>query len=348
MKKMQFLLFCFISLVASAQTAPVFQVYLVGDAGEEEVSGKALLMLEEQLLANPNSAVVFLGDNVYPSGFSYKDENSKLHLESQLNILRKYKGQAYFIPGNHDWDKQRRKGLQKIKEQQKYVDEFLQKNSTIANKDQRAFFPADGLPGPESVMLNDKLRLIMFDTQWFLHFHKKNKLGTQKQTVTMFYKQMDSLLEYSGSHGQQVLITAHHPMYTNGEHSRKLQPWRFFVNCTPFKIFGYCGLDRLFSQDLYQPGYKRMRKRMLECLNKHPDIIYASGHEHNVQYFKEKNGNYIVSGNGSKTSALRKRKRFESFFQDDSTTGFVKLEYFPDGKIVTSIHRVGMDVKVME
>lgn len=348
MKKFLFILFLFPVFPLASQTGNSFQVYLIGDAGEETTSGGALLMLQEQLLADPNSAVVFLGDNVYPAGFSYKDAGSKLHLESQLSILKNYKGQAYFIPGNHDWDKQRRNGLKKIKEQQMYVDEYLKKNSSLANRNERVFLPAGGLPGPASVMLNEQIRLITIDTQWFLHFHKKNKTGTKKETIAAFYKQLDSLLSYSESKEQQVLIAAHHPMFTNGEHSRKLQPWRFFVNCTPFKVFGFCGLDRLFSQDLYQPGYRKMRKRMLQCLSAHSNIIYASGHDHNVQYFKKENGAYIVSGNGSKTSHLRKKKRFDSLFQDDSSTGFVKLEYAPDKKIKTVIYRVGTDQKVLE
>jgi hypothetical protein len=147
--------------------------------------------------------------------------------------------------------------------------------------------------------------------------------------------------------GQQVLIAAHHPIFTNGSHAKKLQPWRFLVNCTPFKIFGLCGLDRLFSQDIYQRGYKRMRNDLLDHFESHDDLIYAAGHEHNVQYFIKKNNYYIVSGNGSKTSPLRKNKRFESEFQDDSTTGFVRL-IFKDNKFETEVFRVGQKTMKIE
>jgi hypothetical protein len=338
-------IFLFFSIAVQAQNEKSFSVYLIGDAGEHTTSGKALLILKEQLLNDPNSAVVFLGDNVYPSGFSVNDQASKFRLESQLEILKGYRGSAYFIPGNHDWDEQRRKGLKKVKEQQVYVNDYLKSKSAIRNKD-NAFYPADGLPGPETVMLTEKLRLIMIDTQWFLHFHKKNKIGSKKNTRVVFYKKLDSLLAYSSSKGEQVLISAHHPIFTNGSHSRRLQPWRFLVNCTPFKIFGVCGLDRLFSQDINQPGYRRMRKKLQESLGRYNNIIYASGHDHNVQFFKEQERRYIVSGNGSKTSRLKKQ-RFEAVYQDDSSTGFVKLE-FDEDKIKTSIYRVDKEVKVLE
>ncbi|MCW3071329.1 MAG: hypothetical protein JWO44_1219 [Bacteroidetes bacterium] len=347
MKRLLNFLLLLVPLFSFAQENTSFSVYLVGDAGEDTASGKALLMLQEQLLHDPSSAVVFLGDNVYPSGFSYKNAGSKLHLESQLNILKSYKGQAYFIPGNHDWDAQRRNGLRKLGEQQQYVNDFLKKNSQVVNRQSAAFLPAGGLPGPATVMLDDKLRLVIIDTQWFLHMHRKNKTGSEKQTTELFYRQLDSLLAYSAAQGQQVIVTAHHPMFTNGEHSRRLQPLRFLVNYTPLKLFGLFGLDRLFSQDLAQPRYKKMRKKMLSSFSKYDNIVYASGHDHNVQCFREGKVSYIVSGNGSKLSKLRKRKRFNAVFEDDTKTGFVKLEYGADHTVKIMVYRVGEDVKVL-
>ncbi len=91
-----------------------------------------------------------------------------------------------------------------------------------------------------------------------------------------------------------------------------------------------------------------MRKQMLNILNKYDNIVFASGHDHNLQCFKEGSNRYLVSGSGSKRSHLKKRKRFDSVFQDDKTTGFVKLEY-SDGKYKsTTIYRVGEKEKVLE
>lgn len=168
--KCSFLFFFFSSF---AQEASQHKVYLVGDAGEDTSPGKALLLLKDELIANPNSSVVFLGDNVYPSGLKKDSKESVLHLESQLQILKEYKGNVFFIPGNHDWQAQKRNGLNILKDQEIYVEDYLKKNSTAANKENTTFLPKNGLPGPETVMLNDKLRLIIIDTQWFLHFYKK-------------------------------------------------------------------------------------------------------------------------------------------------------------------------------
>ena len=347
MKKIVCISFLFFSFLLQAQNTS-FSVYLVGDAGEDTVSGKALLMLKEELLLKPNSAVVFMGDNVYPSGLKLKSPNSIKHLESQLEILKEYKGQVYFIPGNHDWDAQKAKGLKTLRHEQEYVERYLQNSSSCANKDAATFLPEGGFPGPATVMLNDKLRLIMIDTQWFLQAHKKSYTGSVKQTKKIFYQQLDSLLVLSKKNNEQVIITAHHPMYTNGEHSKSREPLRFLVNYTPLQILGLAGLNRLFSQDLAQPKYKKMRKKILESINKYDNIIYASGHDHNLQCFKEANNQYIVSGSGSKLSPLQKKKKFNSLFQDDSKTGFVKLDFSADGKHTVTVYRVGEEKKLID
>jgi hypothetical protein len=84
-----------------------------------------------------------------------------------------------------------------------------------------------------------------------------------------------------------------------------------------------------------------MRKELISRIKKHGNVIYVSGHDHNLQCLKEGETRYIVSGAGSKLSHLRKKRRFDSVFQDDSKTGFIRLEYLPDGKVKTVIFRSG-------
>src|SRR5690242_922166 len=46
-------------------STPTFKLFLIGDAGEGDTTGATLYDLSVQLRNNPNSAVVFLGDNCY-------------------------------------------------------------------------------------------------------------------------------------------------------------------------------------------------------------------------------------------------------------------------------------------
>jgi DNA repair exonuclease SbcCD nuclease subunit len=325
MKKYSFvLIIILISLGLQAQNN--FCVYLIGDAGEDTISGNALLMLQSELLKNPNSAVVFLGDNIYPSGLKKNDPYSQKKLMSQLSILKNYKGQVYFVPGNHDWASQGSNGLKRINQQEYFIKNSLTNNSAIQNKS-NCFLPVDGLPGPSSIFLTNGLRLICIDTQWLLHKHKKNKIGSYQNTEKLFFHNLDSIIKFSEIKKEKLIIAAHHPIFTNGQHAKSKQPWRFLVTYTPFRLIGMLGILRLYSQDIEQPKYKKMRTKMLRILNQHSQLVYASGHDHNFQFFHPNTNWFVVSGAGSKHEAFNTQKKFPEIFQSTGNTGFVKIIY---------------------
>jgi hypothetical protein len=325
-----------------SQIEKPFSLYLIGDSGEDTASGKALLMLQAELDANPNSAVVFLGDNVYPSGLKQGDKVSEKKLLSQLRILNEYKGQAYFIPGNHDWASQGTKGLKRINNEENYVEQYVSQHTEATNKG-NAFLPSNALPGPETVLLSAGIRLICIDTQWFLHQYKKNKIQSKRKTIELFYHRLDSIINCSKQNNEQLIIAAHHPIYSNGLHAKSKQPIRFLINYTPFRIFGFMGLTRLFTQDLPQPSYSKMRKRLLQSINRNTNIIYASGHDHNFQLFKMENNNFIVSGAGSKFEPFCKKNKFDSSYQCSGNTGFVKIDFYTSDKKQFFLFQVGKE-----
>lgn len=345
MRKILCLFFSLFTLSALAQEP--FSVYLVGDAGEDTIPGEALLMLKEQLLADPNSAVIFLGDNVYPNGLKLGDRKTEAHMLAQLRLLDEYKGQVYVVPGNHDWDGEKHKGLKRVKDEDAFVEKYLEEHTTVKNAKGETFLPNHGLPGPETVLLNDHLRLVMMDTQWFLHGHRKGKTGTKKHTREKAYARLDSILAAAKANNEQVIFAAHHPIFSNGAHARPKKPIRFLVNYTPFKIFGWLGVDRWLSQDLKHRPYHKMRNHLLTSFNKYDNLLITAGHEHNVQLFKENNNRYIISGNGSKLTSLLSKKNFESVYQDDQKTGFVKVVYDGSG-IKTYVFRSGEKPMLME
>ncbi|NND51115.1 MAG: BamA/TamA family outer membrane protein, partial [Flavobacteriaceae bacterium] len=83
-------------------------------------------------------------------------------------------------------------------------------------------------------------------------------------------------------------------------------------------------------QDMPHPSYKRLKKAINEALIGRKNIVLASGHEHNLQYFYEKNNHFIKSGSGSKSSALPKKT--EALFSDESK-GYAVLSYYKSGEV---------------
>ncbi|MBL7883719.1 MAG: hypothetical protein JNL69_06595, partial [Bacteroidia bacterium] len=200
------------------------------------------------------------------------------------------------------------------------------------------FFPKDGLPGPCSFLLSERLRLIIIDTQWFLHAFKKGKNNSKKETEKIFYNQLDSLLTLSDKNNEQVIVAGHHPLLTNGNHAKPKKISRFIVHyIPPFQLVGLAGIYRLLSQDIDHKKYKSMRKNLIAIFNHHTNIHYVSGHEHNIQLFKDKNVKYLVSGSGSKTSNFRQKKLFTPFFEEDKKLGFIQLKTSTDNAITTIV-----------
>src|SRR5665213_2948100 len=97
----------FITTYCNGQTSevPSFKLYLIGDAGEGDTAGPTLRDLRVKLLANPNSAVIFLGDNCYLKTFISSLFNLEVggfngskfaqrRLMSHVGIMKEYKGSA--------------------------------------------------------------------------------------------------------------------------------------------------------------------------------------------------------------------------------------------------------------
>lgn len=323
---------------------PVHTVFLVGDGGKLPEPGQTLLLLQEQAKNTPNGTIMFMGDNIYPAGLHLSKKQgdtteSERNLLCQLKIVEDYQGQVFFVPGNHDWNAGNWGGLKIVKAQEKYVESYPAKGpqiSTDPNNRKIQFSPTAGLPGPESYSPVKGLRYVFIDTQWFLHFHKKDKLPgkSKKETAKQFYHRLDSTLNAASNAGERVIVLYHHPLFTNGGHGTGKEPLRFLVNYTPFQLLlGLPGGNRLLVQDIPQPRFKRMRKKMLDIEAKYQGIINASGHEHYLQFFQHGDDHFIVSGSGSKLSH-KKIDKYPELFSEDKQGGFVKLLYYADGRVV--------------
>ena len=68
-----------------------------------------------------------------------------------------------------------------------------------------------------------------------------------------------------------------------------------------------------------------MRRNLLRIFGSHENIIYAAGHDHNLQYFQQHGGHYLVSGSGSKTAFVQKGGQ-ATFVHEHK--GFFSLDFY--------------------
>ncbi len=318
-----------------------FKLFLAGDAGENDSTGATLRDLKIKLLENPNSAVIFLGDNCYKKllgnilkaerkGFDGK-KITRNRLMSQLNILKHYSGSAFFVPGNHDWwnSVSVKKGRKHLLKEELFIEDSLRSFTALRNNSSGTFFPKKGEAGPETrEFANGKVIIIFIDTYRLILEELKHK-KKNIDYLNVFYNNFSQVLKSASDKNQKIIIAAHHPIQAKGKHSGKIKwlhnQFRRFAN----------------SYTNYKPNKLVAAKiDSLLKLQKQGSIYYTSGHEHSLEYFYNNGVRYIVSGAASKTDKLE----LESVEKSDeflkwNEEGFFEIDFYNGSEKVLMYHR---------
>ncbi len=288
------------------------RVILIGDAGEINTAQKAILSDAENRLVPGKTTAVFLGDNIYPSGFDLsggKRTRAEAILRSQFAALRKRNISVYFVPGNHDWDRSGREGFEKITA----AGNFIQSQQDPLLK----IIPQNGCAGPYEIALGDSLVLVAMDSEWWLFPYDKHtdKSDCPAKTKTEVLRLLQDIL--NRNRNKMVIFATHHPFKTYGSHGGYYSLREHIFPLTdfnknlyiPLPIIGslYPVLRKTFppAEDLGNAINKGMQQSADSVLQQHPNIIHVSGHEHTLQLIQ---GNVLqlVSGAGSKHTPVKK------------------------------------------
>lgn len=306
--------------------------YLVGDAGLSPLNGKSeVLTAFEKYISNnqhKNDYILFLGDNIYPSGLpteEHKDRKAAEHsLNMQIESVKNFKGKTIFIPGNHDWYAN---GLEGLKAQEKYIEKALGKNT---------FLPENGCP-IESIDVNDNIQLIIVDSQWYLEDWNKHPTindDCEIKTHSHFFDEIKG--EIKKVQNKTVVFAIHHPLFTNGTHGGQFSADKHlfpFQSNLPLPIFASFitqirSQGGVSSQDRYNEKYNDLMTRIKTLAMGNENIIFVSGHEHGLQYIENDGVKQVVSGAGSKESAVSLNN--DGLFSYGKL-GFAELTVFKDG-----------------
>ncbi|UOQ51559.1 metallophosphoesterase [Hymenobacter cellulosivorans] len=314
---------------------------LVGDLGAVATDGQdpVLNLLQHWLgEAGAESSVVLLGDNVYPTGIPAPTHPGRAaaekRLNTQLDAFQQYAGRVIFLSGNHDWNKGRPDGYQYLLRQEAYVLEHL----PAAH-----YLPAKGCPGPVTLQLAEGLLLVVLNTQWWVQNGPRPlgpEFGCTVSNSKEPFAQLQEILEHNRH--QQIVVAGHHPLYSNAMHGGKFTTKQHLFPLTaahkkayvPLPIIGslFPAYRKLIgaAEDMAHPRYRKMRRRLLRVLHQFPNIIYAAGHDHNLQYFHYRQGHFLVSGSGSKTAFVQPGGK-ATFTHEHK--GFFALEFYQGGEV---------------
>ena len=274
----------------------VYTVFLVGGTGvgtDQSLTATLALLRAQMQAAGPRSTVILLGDNL-SNGLPNLDRPERPAAQKRLllvlDLLKTCTGRVVVVPGGADWEQGGSHGWQRIKAQEKFVEEYLGRGDV--------FLPSNGCPGPVEIALDVQHTLVVLDTQWWLHAWDKPGIESacEAKDEAAVVLQLDDLL--GRNQGKNLLVVGHRPLV-----SVKKSVWRELMP---------------------NPRRRIMSRSLLQVLDKYPGLTYASGHERSLSYCQKNGLHYIGSGAAAqtKTIAPSARKTFEA-----NNAGFVRLDY---------------------
>jgi hypothetical protein len=322
-----------------------YRLLLLGDGGIPRPDEPVLKTLREWAQKDAaKTSIVFLGDNMYPEGMTERRKHeASERLVPQLSVVKDAGVHGLFIPGNHDWASGKSEGYSALLAQEKFI------NDALAGE--QHFLPSGGSPGPVALELptvNPVVRLIVLDTQWWLHQHEKPEKSPET-VIAELIALLDTELP--------VIVVGHHPLQSYGPHggyfdwkshffaARVLKKWLWIP--TPILGSAYPYARRhlyKLDQDIGSAPYDNLVGQLNRAFDTRkslrqgtPLLIYASGHEHSLQVLKGDSVDYLLVSGAAASRKVTEVMSGENTLFAHQHTGFIAVDFFGDGKILLRV-----------
>jgi hypothetical protein len=328
-------------------------LFLIGDAGEPEPGDPVLAAARGEVVEPERSVVLFLGDNVYPSGLPDSSDpdwpEMARRLGEQVALVTEAGATGYFVAGNHDWGH----GLAGMVRQ----DLLIERDG----RERVRLLPEPGCPGPSVVDVGAHVRLVLLDTQWWFRLDYPPD-STRACSVVAPQVVTDSLRAVLTGAGQRhVVVAAHHPLASGGPHGGKFDwTWHIFplrrlagwlwlplpVIGSAYPLSRQAGVKR---QDLSSGPYRAFRDSMRSAFAEHPPLVYAAGHEHNLQVIEDRGGaQYLVVSGAGYFGHTNPAHDIDGSLYAGRHSGFVRLDVTRDGRVRLGVVTVNEDGETRE
>ena len=309
--------------------------YLIGDGGYSPPGGLAdgLTAFKNYLDSVPQmekNYTLFLGDNIYPIGMVPEDhplrESAEYRLGVQTEIMEGYKGNAIFMPGNHEWYGG---GIDALEREQEFLQEHM--------KEEGIYYPEPGC-ALRSLEISEDVQLIIVDSYWYLaNWDKHPTVNVNCSGIKSresFFLEIES--ELKENQNKTVVFAIHHPLYTNGIHGGQYDFLSHIFPAQddlPLPLLGSLAMlirtsGGVSVEDAQNLRYKTLVNRLETIAQKWGNVVFVSGHDHSLQYIEHEQVKQIVSGSASKHAYVN--------LSDDGLfaypgEGFAVLDIFKDG-----------------
>ena len=322
-----------------------YRLLLLGDGGAPKPDEPVLKTLGEWARKDATkTSIVFLGDNMYPDGMTERRKHeAPERLVPQLSVIKNAGVHGLFIPGNHDWASGESEGHSALLAQEKFI------NDALAGE--RNFLPSGGSPGPVVLELpktDPAVRLIVLDTQWWLHQYEK----PQKSPETVI-EELTALLDTE----LPVIVIGHHPLQSYGPHggffdwkshlfpARVIKKWLWIPTPILGSMYAYTrGHLYKIDQDIGSARNKNMVAQLKRAFSTRksppqgtPLLIYVSGHEHSLQVLKGDIADYLLVSGAAASRKVTEVSSGDNTLFAHQHTGFMAVDFFTDRKVLLRV-----------
>ena len=315
-------------------------LFLVGDAGEPDPAGEPTLAALRAAVsaAAGERVVVFLGDNIYPRGLPDSASSARAVAEWRLATQLAAVGDAariLLLTGNHDWAHGGEDGWAAVRRQ----DDFLAARGA-------ALLPGGGCPGPVVIDVGTRLRLVLIDTQWWLHGGPRPEGADGGCVPGSPGGVADSLrgaLRDAGT--RHVAVLGHHPLATGGAHGghftwrehifplTEAVPWLWLPLPVIGSAYPLARQNGWSDQDLSGRRNRAMRDSLAAAFADRRPLVYASGHEHAVQVLDGGAARYLIVSGAGRFAHTGHVTAIPGTRFAASTGGFARLDVLTDGRV---------------
>ena len=316
-----------------------YRIILLGDGGKPENNKPIIETLGKWAKEVPKkTTIVFLGDNMYEYGLTKKEfHKANAKLGPQLDVVIESQASGLFIPGNHDWESGGKSGLSTINAQEAFINKKLEAQDADQHP---AFLPKKGYPGPERLELptaSPAVRLVVLDTQWWLHKYQKPVHKTPQKVIEELKVELKTELP--------VIVVGHHPIETYGPHGGHRAWGRKSFNSLKRFVGWHFGIyiEQLGgkpSQNTNGERYKELISQLNEAFfvaGKTSLLIYAAGHDHSLQVLEGNTADYLlVSGAASQKKISEVSAGNNTVFAYQNT-GFMVVDFLENGAVLLRV-----------